>query len=184
MKKSANKDGQIVTGDWHIMQELIDGVSVKEVLHVPRDHGVITEIYRPEWDPSKLPVVQCYQSRLFPGAIGAWSCHSRQVDRLFVNQGLLKVVLYDDRENSPTYKCINVFHIGDARPTFMVLPPGVWHGVQNLGQTDVLMLNFPSVAYKYDDPDHYRLPYDSDEIPYSWTGVNVRLRADAKKPRK
>jgi len=180
----AIKDEQIVTSDWQKIQILIDGISYKEILHVPRDHGVITEIYRPEWDPTNLPVVQCYQSRLFPGAIGAWSCHDKQFDRLFVNQGHMKLVLYDGREESPTFKQLNEFHIGDARPTFITLPPGIWHGVQNLGTNDVLMLNFPTTAYLYDDPDHYRLPYDSDEIPYNWEGnlkSTARLRADAKK---
>ena len=39
-----------------------------------------------------------------PGAIGAWSCHATTIDRLFVNQGHLKVVLFDGREESKTYR--------------------------------------------------------------------------------
>jgi dTDP-4-dehydrorhamnose 3,5-epimerase len=103
------------------------------------------------------------------------------VDRLFVNDGVLKIVLYDGRDDSPTYERINVFHVGDARPTFLLIPPGVWHGVQNIGPKDALMLNFPSNAYNYEDPDHYRLPFDSPHIPYSWgDSSSSRLRADAK----
>lgn len=171
MIREAKKDGEIVTSKWEKLYDKIDGVSTKEILHVPRDNGVITEIYRPEWDPTDLPVVHCYQSRLFPGAIGAWSCHAKQIDRLFVNQGHMKVVLYDGRENSPTYQHINEFHIGDARPTFITLSPGIWHGIQNRGTSDALMLNFPTVAYQYEDPDHYRLPSNTDKIPYSWSEI-------------
>ena len=76
MLSAARKDGQQVTSEWQALRPAIDGVVVREVLHVPRDHGVITEIFRPEWDPSGLPVVHIYQSRLFPSAIGAWSCHT------------------------------------------------------------------------------------------------------------
>jgi dTDP-4-dehydrorhamnose 3,5-epimerase len=181
MIEGALKDGPLNTADWQIFREPIAGVHVREVLHVPRDHGIITEIYRPEWDPTGLPVVHAYQSRLFPGAIGAWSCHAVNIDRLFVNQSLVKVVLYDARKDSPTYGRINEFHIGDPRPTFMVLPPGVWHGLQNLGPIDALVINFPSNAYDYEDPDHYRLPLDTDAIPYRWSGLaGARLRADAK----
>ncbi|QFU74334.1 dTDP-4-dehydrorhamnose 3,5-epimerase [Halioglobus maricola] len=186
INENAVKDGAVITQDWQVERQDITGVHCKEVLHVPRDHGVITEMYRPEWDPTGLPVGHCYQSRLFPGAIGAWSCHAKQIDRLFVNQGHMKVVMYDGREDSPTFGTVNEFHVGDTRPTFLVIPTGVWHGVQNLGAGDVLMLNFPTIAYQYHDPDHYRLPFDSDEIPYSWDiGVRntARLRADAKKPR-
>ena len=62
---------------------------------------------------------------------------------------------------------------GDARAAI-----GIWHGVQNLGTADALMLNFPSRAYDYADPDHYRLPFDSPEIPYQWaTSGTTRLRS-------
>lgn len=179
MLASAAKDGPQVTSEWQKLQQTIDGVFAREVLHVPRDHGVITEMYRAEWDPTRLPVVHIYQSRLFPGAIGAWSCHAKTVDRLFVNQGHLKVVLYDAREDSTTRGRVMELHVGDARPAFLVIPIGVWHGLQNLGSSDALMVNFPSRPYDYDDPDHYRLPYDSPEIPYAWKATgSVRLRAD------
>src|SRR4029079_9271025 len=81
MLPGAQKDGPQITEDRPRLGKSIDGVSVREVRHVPRDHGVITEIFRPEWDPTGLPVVHVYQSRLFPGAIGAWSCHAKNIDR-------------------------------------------------------------------------------------------------------
>lgn len=182
MFASARKDGPQVTSDWQKIAPAIDGVTVREVLHVPRDHGIITEIYRPEWDSSGFPVVHIYQSRLFPGAIGAWSCHAKTIDRLFINQGHVKLVLFDGREDSATAGRVMELHVGDARPAFVVLPIGVWHGLQNLGSADALMVNIPSRAYDYDNPDHYRLPYDAAEIPYTWVpGVNTRLRADGDK---
>ena len=182
MLAGAQKDPQIITETWEKIDPLIDGVVVREVRHVPRDHGVITELYRPQWDPTGMPVVHAYQSRLYPGAIGAWSCHARTVDRLFVNQGNLKVVLYDGRKESRTAGMVNELYVGDARPALVILPIGVWHGLQNLGDGDALILNFPSEAYNYADPDHYRLPFDTTEIPYTWKtrGAATRLRSDAK----
>jgi dTDP-4-dehydrorhamnose 3,5-epimerase len=181
MIEGATKDGPLNDPEWQMLRAPIEGVHAREVLHVPRNHGIITEMYRPEWDPSGLPVVHAYQSRLFPGAIGAWSCHAVNVDRLFVNQGHVKLVLYDGREDSPTRGRLSEYHVGDARPTFVVIPPGVWHGLQNLGGGDALVINFPSNAYDYDDPDHYRLPMDSESIPYRWTGTGgARLRKDAR----
>ena len=178
MLQGAQKDGQQITEDWQNLEQPIDGVAVREVRHVPRDHGVITEIFRPEWDPTGFPVVHIYQSRLYPGALGAWSCHQRTTDRLFVNQGHLKLVLYDGRENSATRGRVMELHAGDDRPSLVVVPPGVWHGLQNLGTADALVLNCPSHAYDYKDPDHYRLPYDSPEIPYAWNmSAGTRLRA-------
>jgi dTDP-4-dehydrorhamnose 3,5-epimerase len=182
MLPGVKKDSQLITSDWHKLQELIEGVSLHEVLHVPRDHGVITELFRPEWDPTGLPVVQIYQSRLFPGALGAWSCHAQNTDRLFVNYGHVKIVLYDARSDSKTAGSVNEFHVGDARPSLLVIPPSVWHGLQNLGPSEALVLNFPTKPYDYENPDHYRLSYDTPEIPYSWpsNGGIIRHRSDGK----
>ncbi|OOZ38989.1 hypothetical protein BOW53_13385 [Solemya pervernicosa gill symbiont] len=121
-------------------------------------------------------------ARLFPGAIGAWSCHKLAVDRLFVSQGHLKIVLFDGREDSPTHGTLQEHIAGDARPAFLLIPPGVWHGMHNLGTTDAIMLNFPTRPYNYEDPDHYRLQHDALEIPYTW-GENSerrRLRSNPK----
>jgi dTDP-4-dehydrorhamnose 3,5-epimerase len=184
MLAGAQKDSQVVTSEWQALHRTIDGVVTREVLHVPRDHGIITEMYRPEWDPTGLPVVHIYQSRLFPGAIGAWSCHAKAIDRLFVNQGHLKVVLYDAREGSSTEGALMELYVGDARPTFLILPTGIWHGLQNIGSTEALLLNFPTHGYDYEDPDHWRLPYDTDQIPYSWTSNGAtRIRNDHRQER-
>jgi dTDP-4-dehydrorhamnose 3,5-epimerase len=181
MLAGARKDGQLVTKDWQKIDPQIEGVVVREVLHVPRDHGVITEMFRSEWDPTGLPIVHIYQSRLFPAAIGAWSCHAGTTDRLFVNQGHVKIVLYDGREESKSFRRVVELHAGDARPCFAVIPSGVWHGLQNLGPADALIINCPTNAYSYEDPDHYRLPFDSAEIPYTWaTSPTTRLRSHAR----
>jgi dTDP-4-dehydrorhamnose 3,5-epimerase len=177
MLPGAHKDGQLVTSEWQSVSRGIEGVITREVLHVPRDHGVVTETYRAEWDPTGLPVVHIYQSRLFPGAIGAWSCHAKSIDRLFCNQGHLKVVLFDGREESSTFGKVHEVFVGDARPTFIVLPKGIWHGLQNLGASDALVLNYPTHAYDYEDPDHWRLPHDTDQIPYKWRQSGLRKDA-------
>src|SRR5260370_38963196 len=155
MLPGARKDSQLVTTEWQTIQQPIEGIAVREVLHVPRDHGVITEIFRPEWDPTGLPIVHIYQSRLFPGAIGAWSCHAKTIDRLFVNQGHLKIVLYDGREESRTFGRVMELHAGDSRPGLVIVPIGVWHGLQNLGAQDALWLNCPRRAYVYAHPADY-----------------------------
>lgn len=92
--------------------------------------------------------------------------------------GARKIVLFDARDGSPTAG--QELHVGDARPAFLVIPPGVWHGLQNLGSSDALMLNLPTHAYDYVDPDHYRLPWDSPEVPYAWLprGGATPLRRD------
>ena len=77
-----------------------------------------------------------------------------------------RVVLYDARGDSPTRGQMNEFRIGTVRPGLIVIPPGVWHGVQNLHDGPSTLVNLVDRAYRYDDPDHWRLPPDTAEIPY------------------
>jgi dTDP-4-dehydrorhamnose 3,5-epimerase len=54
------------------------------------------------------------------------------------------------------------------RPTLVVIPPGVWHGLQVLSAEAATFVNFFDRAYDYSDPDDWRLPLDSPEIPYAF----------------
>jgi dTDP-4-dehydrorhamnose 3,5-epimerase len=165
--KKATKDKQSITADWvPVAANLINGVKVREVKNVLKNNGYLTEIYRSEWELDDLPVHQVFQVTLNPGGISAWHAHMLTTDRLFVNNGTIKVVLYDAREDSPTFGQINEFRSGNLRPMLIVVPPGVWHGVYNYGHSQANLLNIVDQAYIYEDPDHWRLPSDSEEIPY------------------
>ncbi len=161
-------DPQSVTHDWQSLQELIAGVEVKEVKNVVKDNGYLTEIWRQDWPLAPAHVRQVFQALIGPGGISAWHVHRTATDRLFANHGLLKIVLYDARPDSSTVGCINVFRCGSVRPMLIVVPFGVWHGVQNLSAEPALLLNLPDQPYRYEAPDHWRLPADTDRIPYSF----------------
>jgi dTDP-4-dehydrorhamnose 3,5-epimerase len=78
----------------------------------------------------------------------------------------VKVVLYDSRPDSPTYGLVNEIYRTDLDRNLMVIPAYVFHAHQNIGTTDALFVSMPTRAYQHDDPDVYRLPIDTDEIPY------------------
>jgi dTDP-4-dehydrorhamnose 3,5-epimerase len=167
--EGAVKDKQSITSDWQFTnQQLIDGVKVKEVLNVAREIGTLTEIFRQDWNLDLGIVAQVFQVKLFPGCLSAWHAHEFTLDRLFVNDGVIKIVLYDTRKNSPTYGYINEFRLGSMRPGLIVIPPGIWHGVQNISNEVSSLLNLVDKAYNYDDPDNWKLPSDSPQIPYAF----------------
>ena len=49
--------------------------------------------------------------------------------------------LFDNRESSATRGVINEFRFGTIRPALVVVPPRVWHGVQNIGTSPGIVLN-------------------------------------------
>jgi len=165
----ATKDPQSITADWKPSeQKLIEGVAVREVKNVPKGNGYLTEIYRQEWGLDSLGLAQVFQVLLEPGCVNAWHAHEYTTDRLFVNYGLIRIVLYDGRKNSATYGMLNEFKFGTIRPALVVIPPGVWHGIANITDQPALILNLVDNAYRYTDPDQWRISSDTNQIPYKF----------------
>ena len=163
----SRRDAQSVTADWQrIDRKLIDGVSWLEMKNVLREGGHLTEVYRADWKLDDASVEQVFQTRFAAGGISAWHAHAHTRDRLFVAFGTMRIVLYDARADSPSFGRVNEFQLGTLRPGVVSIPPRVWHGVENLSDEPALLLNLVDRAYRYEQPDHYRLPPDSDQIPY------------------
>lgn len=166
---NAAKDRQTITARWTPAEEqLIDGVSVREVLNVPKSNGYLTELFRAEWFGVDTKVDQVFQVMLAPGGISAWHAHALTTDRLFIANGIGRIVLYDGRPGSPTARLLNDFRFGTVRPALVTVPPGVFHGVQNTGSEPMALINIVDRAYAYEDPDHWRVAYPSDEIPFTF----------------
>ncbi|MGZ5473103.1 MAG: polysaccharide biosynthesis C-terminal domain-containing protein [Thermoanaerobaculia bacterium] len=165
----ARKDRQTITARWTPSDmRLIDGVTIREVLHVPKSNGYLTEIFRSDWPESRGEIGQVFQVVLEPGAISAWHAHATTTDRLFVSHGRARIVLHDAREESPTRGITNEFRFGTIRPALIHLPPRIWHGVQNVSDGPAIIINIVDRAYDYEDPDHWRVPADSPEIPFTF----------------
>jgi len=166
--QGAIKDEQGITADWEIIQNLIHDVAFREVKNVPKFGGMLTEIFRRDWNLESGSIDQVFQVSLMPGTISEWHMHQYTTDRIFVNQGMIQIVLYDGRRNSPTFGFINEFKLGVYRPGLVIVPAGVWHAVQNIANETSCLLNLVDKAYQYENPDHWRLPEGTKEIPYTF----------------
>jgi dTDP-4-dehydrorhamnose 3,5-epimerase len=165
----SRKDNQSITADWLRLQDLIEGVQVREVKNVcKRQGGVLTELFRRDWALDEAAVDQIFQNILQPGEISGWHVHQFTTDRIFVNWGHMQIGLYDARTGSPSFGRVNEFQFGTDRPALVIVPPGVWHAVKNNTGEASALINIVDRAYRYENPDHWRLPIDTPEIPYKF----------------
>jgi dTDP-4-dehydrorhamnose 3,5-epimerase len=150
----------------------IDGVLYHPVRPVPHEDGTLVEIARAEWPELALPIVQVHLTTTLAGRKRAWGLHQRSTDRLFVVKGLVSLVVYDGRADSPTLGLVNEFKISERNPGLVVIPPNLFHGWANIGIDEALIVNMPSVQYDYEGPDALDLPYDSEQapviVPFRW----------------
>jgi dTDP-4-dehydrorhamnose 3,5-epimerase len=113
-------------------------------------------------------VVYSYVFTINPGRIKGWGMHRKQADRHFVCRGDIRVVLYDGRVKSPTREKFAQFHFSEGSPGRLLIPPGVWHADQNSGETEAILMNFPTRPFNREQPDKYRIDPESNEIPFDF----------------
>ena len=147
---------------------MIDGVKTKNLKVIPDERGRLMEILRRD-DSFFTKFGQVYMTTTYPNVVKAWHKYEKQTDNVACLQGMIKLALYDPREDSPTYKEVNEFYIGDHRPMIIQIPAGVFHGWMCVSQAEAIIINVPTEVYDYKLPDEQRLdPYQND-IPYDWS---------------
>ncbi|MBP6965773.1 MAG: dTDP-4-dehydrorhamnose 3,5-epimerase family protein [Armatimonadetes bacterium] len=149
---------------------MIEGVKIKQLQRHADERGCLTEILRRD-DEIFAEFGQVYATVNYPQVVRAWHYHKKQDDFFAVVKGMAKAVLYDAREGSPTKGEVNEFFLGEQNMILLRIPVGVYHGYKTVGDETAILLNLPTRTYDPSDPDEYRLPWDSPEVPYDWAIV-------------
>ena len=145
----------------------IHGVAVKPLKVIPDERGRLMEIFRIDDDLFEK-FGQVYMTTVNPGVVKAWHYHKIQTDNFAAVKGMLKLALYDSREDSPTKGEVQEIFLGEHNPVLVHIPPGVYHGFKGIGADETIVINCPTEPYNAEEPDEYRLPAHTDEIPYDW----------------
>ena len=149
---------------------LIAGVQVAPLVIHPDDRGYFAEVFRLGQGLAQSIApgsrLQVSAALSYPGTIKAIHYHLRQVDLWNPVLGMLQVMLYDLRTDSPTFSQLNTFYTGALRPLQILIPPGVGHGYKVLG-TESALLVYATDQF-YDPADEGRLPWNDPDIHYDW----------------
>ena len=134
---------------------------------IPDERGRLMELLRSD-DDLFLKFGQVYMTTAYPGVVKGWHYHQKQTDNFVVIQGMMKVVLYDDRPESPTRGQVNEFFMGDYNSMLLSIPNLVIHGFKCISQHEAILINCPTEVYNYNNPDEYRIDPHNNDIPYKW----------------
>ncbi|MFH0776990.1 MAG: dTDP-4-dehydrorhamnose 3,5-epimerase family protein [Candidatus Eisenbacteria bacterium] len=146
---------------------MIDGVKIKTLKVIPDERGFVMEMLRCD-DEAFEKFGQVYLSVAYPGVVKGWHYHKLQTDYFTIVRGMMKVVLYDQRKDSPTHGQVNEFFMGEQNPILLVIPPYVVHGMKAVGTEPGYLVNCPNLPYNRSCPDEYRIDPHGGEIPYNW----------------
>ena len=162
------QDSPTVTPTGETLAKLPHGVTFRRAPTHIDARGSVSEIYDLRWQWHPAPLVFAYTFTLRPRMVKGWGLHKLHDDRYFVMFGELELVLYDERADSPTHGQVSSIVLSEYERGLINIPAGVWHANRNIGSKDVVVVNFPTRPYDHANPDKYRLPIDTDKIPYKF----------------
>lgn len=144
---------------------MIDGVKIKPLSKISDERGMILHMLRCD-DPDFEEFGEIYFSTAYPGVVKGWHEHSRQVQNYAVIQGIIKLVLYDARPDSPTFKELMEIFTGEDNYQLIRIPTGVVNGFKAIGTTTAIVANCATIPH---EPDEI-IRYDplGDKVPYDW----------------
>ena len=146
------------------MSEIHD-VTITPLRRIPDERGAVFHMLR-EDSPVFERFGEIYFSTIYPGVVKGWHIHKRMTLNYAVPVGMVKLVCYDDRPDSPSHGAVQEIHVGELNYALVTIPPMVWNGFKGEGGAPALVANCATIAH---DPDEIeRLdPFDND-IPYDW----------------
>lgn len=149
----------------------IIGVKYKKLIRHSDERGFFEEVVRDDEEVLKK-FGQLSVSKTNPGVVKAFHYHEKQDDIWFFPSGNARVVLHDLREDSQTKGQTGVFMMGEDDPSVLLIPAGVAHGYQVLGNEPVVIAYITSESYNPADPDEKRIEWDDPSIGFDWSIKN------------
>ena len=148
------------------MDIAIQSVGFKPLVTHTDARGFLREVLRVADEIFTTPFGQWTHSWMRAGVLKAWHLHRVQTDYWYVVGGVIRVGLWDCREESPTRGRTMDLLLGDGCPPGVLrIPPGVAHGCKVLrGPASLLYLT----SHTYNPADELRIPADTPEAQFDW----------------
>lgn len=147
------------------MNDHIQGVIIKPLKQIPDERGKVMHMLR--WDDPEFETFgEIYFSLVYPGVIKGWHLHTKMTLNYAVVSGMIKLVLYDQRKNSPTKGKLEEFFIGEDNYCLVKIPPGVVNGTKGIGIKPAIIANCATLPH--DPKEIVRIDPFTKEIPYKW----------------
>jgi dTDP-4-dehydrorhamnose 3,5-epimerase len=127
----------------------IKGVVIRKLSKAEDSRGWLAEIYRnDELDEEFFPTM-AYISSTNPGVTRGPHEHREQADFFcFIGPSNFKLRMWDNREDSETFRCVTTLVVGQDSPSAVLVPAGVVHAYQNIGDIEGIVINCPNKLYR------------------------------------
>src|SRR5262245_54856423 len=127
----------------------IEGVVVRKLKKFTDERGWLAELYRLDELDQEFHPAMTYISATKPGVTRGPHEHVDQADFFcFLGPSNFKLRLWDNRAGSETFSCMKTMVVGQDNPASVLIPAGVVHAYQNVGNVEGIVINCPNRLYK------------------------------------
>ncbi len=141
---------------------MIRDLVVRELESRLEESGLAVQVWGGEEVP-ELPFSSTLHA-VFPGTVEAWVSRSVARERVACLAGMLKLVLCDRREGSPTEGEVQEIFLGEYRYREVLIPPGVLRGWKAVGDRPALVLS----TLEGEGGDAMVIPKEDAAVLYDW----------------
>jgi dTDP-4-dehydrorhamnose 3,5-epimerase len=148
------------------MADRIHDVTVVPLRRIPDERGTIYHMLRAS-DDHFIRFGEIYFASVYHGIVKGWHRHREMTLNYACVHGRIKLVLYDERDGSPTRGALNELFLGPDDHSLVVIPPGVWSGFKGMHAPFSLVAN--CCTHEHDPTLSDRLDPFENDIPYDWS---------------
>lgn len=145
---------------------MIEGVIIKPLKKIPDERGNIYKMQE-SCDSEFKGFGEIYFSTIYPGVVKGWHYHETAVLNYAVLKGMIKLVLYDNRQNSKTKGELMELFIGKQNYCLVQVPPKVWNAFKCIGNEEAIIADLINVIHKEDIMKRMD-PHNNNVINYNW----------------
>ena len=143
---------------------MIQNVQIHPLRRIPDERGTVYHMLKRS-DPHFIEFGEIYFSSVYQGVVKAWYLHQEMTLNYACIVGRIKLVLFDDRPDSPTRGALQEIFLGPDNYALVIVPPQVWNGFKGMAPESIVA-NCATVPH--DPGELVRLDPFSPRIPYDW----------------
>jgi dTDP-4-dehydrorhamnose 3,5-epimerase len=150
-------------------QGTINGVVMRGLRKFYDERGWLAELFRHDELMEEFYPAMAYISATLPAVTRGPHEHTHQADLFcFIGPSNFEIRMWDNREESETYRHVMTLIVGEDNPQAVLVPKGVVHAYRNIGSVPGIVINCPNRLYmgegKREEIDEIRHESDPDTI--------------------
>ena len=144
---------------------MIHDVKITPLRIIPDNRGKVMHMLRSDSEVFSR-FGEIYFSTVFYKSIKAWHLHKESTLNYVCVSGEVKLVLFDDRENSPTKNQHQELILSPKNYFLVTIPPLIWNGFKGIGKNESIIANCLTIPH--DEKEMVRKDPSDKKFNYNW----------------